>query len=39
MERNIRSAKAYLRSRVITIDGSEAEFDGVRRFMTCNTCC
>ncbi|VIO89778.1 Uncharacterized protein BM_BM8761 [Brugia malayi] len=30
MERNIRSAKAYLRSRVITIDGSEAEFDGVR---------
>ncbi|MCP9263351.1 Carboxypeptidase D [Dirofilaria immitis] len=30
MERNIRSAKAYLRSRIITIDGSEAEFDGIR---------
>ncbi|KAL3990138.1 MH2 domain family protein [Acanthocheilonema viteae] len=30
MERNIRSAKAYLRSRVITIDGSDAEFDGLR---------
>uniref|UniRef100_A0A8R1TQ80 MH2 domain-containing protein n=1 Tax=Onchocerca volvulus TaxID=6282 RepID=A0A8R1TQ80_ONCVO len=30
MERNIRSAKAYLRSRIITIDGSETEFDGLR---------
>uniref|UniRef100_A0A0R3RKQ0 MH2 domain-containing protein n=1 Tax=Elaeophora elaphi TaxID=1147741 RepID=A0A0R3RKQ0_9BILA len=30
MERNIRSAKAYLRSRVITVDGSDAEFDGLR---------
>ncbi|EFO15721.2 hypothetical protein LOAG_12788 [Loa loa] len=30
MERNIRSAKAYLRSRVVTIDGSKAEFDGLR---------
>lgn len=30
MERNIRSAKAYLRSRIVAIDGSRTEFDGLR---------
>uniref|UniRef100_A0A915B2E9 MH2 domain-containing protein n=1 Tax=Parascaris univalens TaxID=6257 RepID=A0A915B2E9_PARUN len=30
MERNVRTAKAYLRSRIIAIDGSYAEFDGLR---------
>uniref|UniRef100_A0A914S6I2 Uncharacterized protein n=1 Tax=Parascaris equorum TaxID=6256 RepID=A0A914S6I2_PAREQ len=31
MERNVRTAKAYLRSRIIAIDGSYAEFDGLRQ--------
>ncbi|VDM49442.1 unnamed protein product [Toxocara canis] len=30
MERNVRTAKAYLRSRIIAVDGSHAEFDGLR---------
>ncbi|VDM99186.1 unnamed protein product [Thelazia callipaeda] len=30
MERNIRPVKAYLKSRIIIVDGSEAEFDGSR---------
>jgi hypothetical protein len=30
MERNQRTAKAYLRHPIVTIDGSTAEFDGLR---------
>lgn len=30
MERNSRIVKAYLRSRIITIDGSDWDFDGSR---------
>lgn len=33
MERNFRTAKAYLRASAITIDGSRSFFDGNRYFL------
>lgn len=30
MERNYRTAKAYLRHQTIYVDGSETQFDGIR---------